>query len=61
MATTAPTEPVPITAAALKLGLGYWRLRDAILRGEITGFKIAGKWHVSADSLERFAHTTRKE
>jgi len=51
MALTEQTEPVAITDAARRLKLGYWRLRDMILRGEIQGFKIGGRWFVTHASL----------
>ena len=59
MATSAgeDTQPratdVPAVEAAHQLGLGYYALRDSILRHELDGYKNGNRWFVRADSLRR--------
>jgi hypothetical protein len=47
-------ERVPLTAAALALGISYWAARDRVLRGELDGGRDAnyGRWFVVRTSLE---------
>ncbi len=51
--TQAGPPTADLTDAALALGWGYQRTRDAVLRGTLRGWRDAhGHWHVSLASLE---------
>jgi hypothetical protein len=45
---------VPLTAAAKELGLSYERAKRLVLRGELQGEQLAGRWWiVTRESLAR--------
>lgn len=47
-----PTE-MSLTAAALRLQEGYHRVRERILRGELPGRQVAGRWYVQSAAVEK--------
>jgi hypothetical protein len=50
------TSEVPLTAAAATAGVDYQKLRYALIRGEVTGRQLAGRfWVVDLASAIRFA------
>ena len=50
---------ISLTDAGLRAGLGYWRIRNAVMRGEVKGGKDEGSWWVDATDLDRFILTLR--
>ena len=61
MAKAKELNEVPLPRAAHLLGLGYWRCRDAVLRGELEGRQIGGRWVVSTASIEAFRRAQAAE
>lgn len=54
-------DSVTLTTACAEAKIGYFAGRDAIMRGELDGWKaLDGKWAVSRDSLDRFIAERRK-
>jgi hypothetical protein len=48
-------DSVSLTTACATAKIGYFAGRDAIMRGELEGWKaLDGKWAVSRESLTRF-------
>ena len=47
-------QRVTLTDAGLRAGLGYWSIRDAVMKGRVKGGKGADGWWVDATDLERF-------
>ena len=46
---------IGLTEAGLRAGLSYWSIRNAVMRKEVRGGKIAsGGWWVDAVDLDRF-------
>lgn len=45
---------VPLTAAALELGVSYERAKRLVLRGELQGEQVGGRWWlVTSESVAR--------
>ena len=52
---------VSLTTACAEAKIGYFAGRDAIMRGELEGWKaLDGKWAVARDSLDRFIAARRQ-
>ncbi len=48
------TETVPLSSAAMELGISYERAKRLLLIGELSGSQEDGRWwRVSAESVER--------
>lgn len=39
-------EVLSISDAAHRAGMTYERMRSEVIRGRVTGFRVAGKWRV---------------
>lgn len=49
---------VPLAAAALTLGLTYQQLREAVLRGDVSGGRDEyGRLYVESADIDRYAAT----
>lgn len=45
---------IGLTEAGLRAGLSYWAIRNAVMRRELRGGKIANAWWVDSTDLDRF-------
>ena len=54
---TAPKNYLTMREAADHFKVGYTVIRDARLRGEITGLKVGKGWRFRREDLERWAET----
>jgi hypothetical protein len=53
-------DELPLTAAALQLGISWQRAWRLVLTGEISGSKRGGRWFVDTVSLEQFGESASK-
>jgi hypothetical protein len=54
-------DSVSLTTACAEAKIGYFAGRDAIMRGELIGWKaLDGRWAVSRESLNRFISQRRR-
>lgn len=51
---------IALTDAGLMAGLGYWSIRNKVMRRELKGGKDAGGWWVDGIDLDRFLREQRK-
>lgn len=53
---------IPLADAALRLGQSYWRTRDSLLRGDLTGGRDnRGRFYVESSSVERLLRRRARE
>jgi len=58
--TTTVGGSVPLTDAALRLGVSYWPARDMLFRGQLRGGKdLRGRYYVDPELLREVAEERR--
>ena len=51
---------IALTEAGLMAGLGYWSIRNKVMRRELKGGKDSQGWWVDPADLDRFIREQRK-
>lgn len=54
-------ETVPLSTAALRLGIGQKAARRAAARGDLPAFRINGRWRVPSEALQGLLKSSNRE